>query len=252
MPTLLGDESHDQPLTWRIDRQGSTMTKTVWGIRSKLELIAMAEKQFAESIEFKGGHGKSELTLTYARSPISGDAEVPEETQELDTEAVQQSLFLNKTFQPLIAEEQMAVRQAFDQQKTRAEAITHFGEHVDAGRQALALRAWDLMVMGTENFENYSFVLTRQRVCSRRWPGTVDLNSINKLWTTATLADYVQNPLLFAVPSLTLTADQTAKSLVGKWRQKVCRVSDSANGNRVINEVWQLAAWASDLYDAYP
>jgi hypothetical protein len=266
MAYYLGPLPQEQRVRWRIDRANPSSYRRTWfGTETQLKLIAAIEQRFAETLEFDSDpKGACTLSATYVnKTVLNGGAEVAKETQELDTEAIQQSIFLNKTFQALDAREQLLIRKVFENQETRTDALTVLraplvivnGDVVGGIRPAffaMAVRAYDLMVAGTEHFENYSFVLTRTRNVSRRYPGTLDLGNINTIWNTDQLVSYVQNPTLFEVPSLQLTPSEAAKNLSAGWRMKQCRVTDVSDGSRNMIEQWQLAKWSRDLYDLKP
>lgn len=255
----LGPLPQEQKVKWRIDRtSGSSYRRTWYGTELQLKLIAQAETLFAETSEFDpGSGGRCTLVCSYVNQIGPNDPEVARETQEIDTEPVQQSILLSPAFQALDAREQLLLRKVFENQETYEDALLVFGAPAVAGvtqgginpvRYALAVEAYNLMIMGAESFDNYAFALKRTRSVSRRYPGELDLTSINTLWTTAQLVAYTGNPTLFEVPSLTLTADETVKNLFAGWRMKGCRVADVSDGSRQMVEEWQLAKWSRRLY----
>lgn len=255
---ILGPSPQEQTLEYRIQRISSVEYTRTWiGPKAQLDTIAATEKLYAETVALTANGAICTLTCRYINgTDPEGDGEVPEETQEIDTAQVQQSIFHNKTFQALTSASQFLVRKTFENNEKRADALTVFSIAVAAAEmtsteQALAIKAFDLLSMGTDSFENYGYVLTRTRKASRRYTGAIDLTRINKLWTTADVATYVANPLLFAVPDLTCTTEETAKGLLPRWRMSVCSVTDSSDGSRVMREQWQLAKWSSDLYETY-
>lgn len=265
MAYYLGRLPQEQKVRWRIDRvNGSSYRRTWFGTEIQLKLIAQIEKAFAESIEFDTDpKGACTLVATYANKGTGvGQVEVPQETQELDTEAIQQSIFLNSRFQSLDQREQLLIRKVFENNETREDAllvlkapiIPFEGQYIGGVRPfnwALAIKAFDLLNT-TENYENHAFVLTRTRKVSRTYPGTLSLDAIGTLWTTEQLVTYTGNPTLFEVPSITLNAQEAFKNLFAGWRMKQCRVTDVADGSRQMVEQWVLAKWSRDLYDLKP
>lgn len=256
MGVMLGDTPLplEQPVDYRFDRiNGTTYTRTWVGAKAYIDVIAAAEADFAEGIHVSGRGATYTLVARYT-NPVEGpQGEVPSETQELDTAAIQQSIFFNPYFQVLSAHGQMLVRKVFDNRETRTDALTVFDAALAVGEvngieRPLMEEAYDLMVMGAESYETHAFTLTRTRTASRQYTGTLTLTKIGSLWTTAELANYVGNPLLFVVPSLSLTVEETDKNLFAGWRQTMCRVSDTAVGSRQMIEQWQLAKWSLLLY----
>lgn len=254
MAVVLGPTFLEQPIEYRIDRiNGNTVTRTWVGPKVYLDLIANAETPFAESMVCTGRGATYTLVARYINVHSGESGEIPTETQELDTAPVQQSIFFNPTFQALTAASQMLVRKVVDNRETRADAEAVFDTAValgqmTAGEKTLALKAFDLIVMGAESYETHAFTLNRVRTASRKYPGSLTLTKAGSIWTTAELNLYVGNPLLFALPDLTLTAEETAKNLFAGWRQIACRVSDTSTGSRQMIEQWQLAKWSLDLY----
>lgn len=257
----LGPTYQEQQLEYRLDRINAvTYTRSWIGPKATLDAIAAVEKVYAESVELRPekNNGVCTLVARYVNGTDSGAAgEIPVESQEIDTAAVQQSIFLNPAFQVLTPAEQVAVRAAFEKPLTRDAAFDAFKlgraaepeiTAVTSPHLVLAQQAFDHMVMGAETFDNYYYVLNRTRKCSRRYTGKLDLTRINKLWTTDELHGYTGNALLFDVPTLTCTTDETAKGLVARWRMSTCRVNDVSDGSRQMNETWQLAKWSSVLY----
>src|ERR1041385_8003802 len=209
----LGPLPLEQKVKWRIDRtSGSSYRRTWYGTELELKLIGQAEALFAETIEFDPGNGgRCTLVCTYVNQTGPNDPEVARETQEIDTESLQQSIFFNSSFQALTPREQLLIRKVFENQETYADALLVFSAPavpgqtqggIDPTRYALAVEAYNLMIMGAENFENYAFALKRTRAVSRRYPGELDLSLINTLWTTEQLVAYTGNPTLFEVPTL--------------------------------------------------
>lgn len=263
----LGPLPQEQKVRWRIDRvSGASYKRTWFGTENQLKLIAQVERTFAESIDFDPGDGgKSTLVATYANQAGISDPEVARETQELDTEVLNQSLFHNETFQPLLPREQVLIRKVFENQESEADAMLilqapqvivdgQLEGGVWPGRLALAIRAYYLLVKGAESFENTTFSFTRTRTVSRRYPGVLNLDAVNTLWTTDELVAYTGNPLLFEVPSITLTPDEALNpvQLFPGWRMKLCKVTDVADGSRQMVEQWALAKWARDYYRLKP
>lgn len=254
MLTLGSSPYQEQQLEYHIDRVNSVSYTRTWrGPKTYLDAIALAEKFYAESIELRSeNNGVCTLVARYVNGTSSdGSGEVPTETHELDTAAVQQSIFMNENFQVLTAEEQLLVRKVFENQETRPDAITVLTAGVNPARLTLATNAYDLLVMGAESFENYGYVFTRTRKCSRRYSGKLETGNINKLWTTTQVADYTGTVLLFDVPSISVSSEETAKGLLARWRMSVCRVTDVSDGSRNMVEQWQLAKWSSYLYASY-
>jgi hypothetical protein len=263
MAVILGPIPQEQPLEYKIQRvDGTSYVRTWVGPKATLDTIASVEKFLAESIGLTGRGATYTLVARYSHlSAADGTTEEPNETQEIDTDLVPQSIFLNETFQALSAASQLLVRKTIDNRETRADSMTVFDIAVAANEMTqlerpLAEEAWDLLAAGTESFENHAYVLRRSRMASRRFTGTISgiengkliLNKIGRIWTTTELATHVGNPLLFDVPALEITQAETAKNLFAGWRQTVCRVTDTANGSRSLQEEWKLAKWSLHLY----
>lgn len=255
---VIGNSPLEQPLSYKVERaKGYTYRRTWIGHKTAIEGIYATEKNLAESAEVThDGGGRYTLIATYSFAP--GDTETPLETQELDTEIVAQSIFLNETFRALPEKVVNAVRENFENKpqdnttgsylKALANIALVCVSGTGGAQYALAKDAYDLLVAGTESFENYSFTMTRTRTCSRQYSQKIPLSDINKVFTTAQLVTVTGNPLLWDVPSLTLTTDEASKPLMAGWRKKTCRVQDVANGQRQMIEVWQLAKWSTRLY----
>lgn len=255
---VLGPFPLEQPLTYRVDRtNGFTYTRTWIGPRLSIERIRLVEQRFAESMEVTAQGAIYTLVARYAQS-VPGQAEIPTETQDLDAEIVQQNVLLHPYFQPLTPSDQNAVRSAFQSGMKRSDVITTFtsgGGPVDAisspGNLTLATQAYDLMINGTESYENHIFVLNRTRTASRRYAGKLNLSNIGKVCTTANLVKYTGNGLLFDTPDLSVTSDEAAKSMIAGWRLRICRCVDKSNGSREMTEQWVLAKHSSLLYATY-
>jgi hypothetical protein len=254
----------EQRLSYSVSRvNGRSYTRTWVGHPSSIDAIALVEEPLAEEINVKTDGAVSTLTARYAR-PQNGKAEVPLETQELDTEAVQQPIFLNDTFASLTQDVVAEIRKQYETKPTVADktkntytaaldAIAKVTKAYEVGTSTavfdLANKAFDLLQEGTENFENFSWILTRTRTVSRQYKTTkIEIQDINKIFTTEELAAMVNNLLLFDVPSLVLTADDTRRRRFAGWRKKLAKVTDVANGQRQMIETWQLAKWSLDLY----
>jgi hypothetical protein len=249
MAVILGTApAFEQPIEYHIDRvNGNEYTRTWKGAKQTIDAIAAFESLLAESVHVTGEGGTYTLVARYATGL---NVDLPVESQELEVQLMQQSILLNPTFTRLSAAAQALVRQQFDNRTTREGAITAF-QSLNLLERPLAIKAYDLMVVGAESFENYAFVLLRTRTCSRRFSGKLDLTRINKIWSTEHLVAYTGNPILFDVPNLELTPEQIMNNLVAGWRQNVLRVIDVANGARHLVEQWVLAAWSRDLYPIY-
>lgn len=264
----LGQLPQEQKVTWRIDRvNGDSYRRTWFGSENQLKLIAAVERRFAESLDFTSDGGRCTLVGNYQNRSGKTEAEVARESQEIDTESLHQHIFSNKTFQPLTPSEQNLLRKIVENNETYADAMTVImappvqvitaAGLVEAGgvakaRQALAIRAYNLLIRGDENFENPAYILNRTRSVSRSYPGVLRLDWNNTLWTTDQLVTYSGNPTLFEVPSLTITYDEAVKRLFPSWRMTLCRVTDVSDGTRQMIEQWKLAKWSRDLYDLRP
>lgn len=244
----------EQPLRYRLSRiSGDEYTRTWVGRQAEIDAIAAAEEPYAEDVEVTGKGATYTCVARYAYDPTGG-AEIPEESQEIDTEAVQQSIFTNPTFRVLPVETVHAVEQAFE---TKKDGATGYQDGIDAINattanttyQNLAKAAYDLLLEGAENYENYQFVMNRTRTVSSTYSTSqIDLSTIAKLYTTGQLVAITGNPLLWNVPSVTLTAEETAKNLFAGWRKRVCRVQIVSTGQRQMIEQWALAKWSLYLY----
>lgn len=264
---VIGPVPLEQPIEYRVSRvDGLTYTRTWIGPYFAIERVRLIEQRYAESMEVRSKGAVYTLVGRYAQSE-PGKAEIPTETQELDTEIAQQSIFLNPKFQVLLPQEQQIVQAVFDTQRDTVVSdppaiagdyaspylagVARIQNATDASRWSLAIAAYDLLLMGSQSWENYSFVLNRTRSASRRYSGKINLSNIGKVCTTADLVKYTGNALLFTTPDLTLTTAETSKNLMAGWRLRVCRVSDTANGSRQMIEQWLLGKHSLDLYDSY-
>jgi hypothetical protein len=248
---VIGTSPLEQPLRYILSRvNGNTYEKTWIGHKAAIDLLAANEAPFAETIDVQGRGATYTLKATYAYNRTAG-TEIINETQEIDTESVQQSVFTNPTFRGLPSDVVYKVRAAFENKLTDSAGYTTAtgSFSTDPTIQALAVKAFNLLLDGAESWENFTFVITRTRSVSRVYAASqIDLSTINKLFTTAQLTAITGNPLLWTIPTLTLTTDEVAKNLFSGWRKKICRVQDVSNGSRAMVEQWQLAKWSKDLY----
>lgn len=263
---VLGPTYQEQQLSYQLTRINATNYRRSWtGPKAVLDTIAAVEKAFAESIDLRPGPNNGVCTLEALYVNVVSGIEVPEETQELDTRLEQQSIFANKKFQILPAALVQTVRT--ENENPRASTGTETSHDLafleiervanitdptgTLTHAATAKTAFDLLQYGSDSYEISYYILTRSRRCSRRYSGFLNLSNANKVWTTAQLVDYVGNPLLFSVPSLTVTAEEADHNISAGWKQTVLRVADDATGARVLLESWTLAKYSMDLYDAY-
>lgn len=260
MALVIGTTPLEQPISYNIDRiNGSQYQRTWIGPVGLINALAASEQTIAESVRVDVSGATATLRAVYGRA-IDGSEEVPVETQELDTESLSQSIFLNSTFQALPVGIIDGIRRLHEDPPEATASKTSYQLSIELLQQAvnltdstkwdLARRAFDLLRNGTESFELHSFVLTRTRTVSRQYSQKVSLADLDKIFTTQQLVIVTGNPVLFDVPSLALTADEQFKNLMAGWRKKVARVHDVANGTRQVLEVWQLAKWSLDLYAA--
>src|SRR5436853_1794723 len=111
----------EQRLSYSVSRvNGRSYTRTWVGHPDSIDAIALVEEPLAEEINVKTDGAVSTLTARYAR-PQNGKVEVPLETQELDTEAVQQSIFLNDTFAVIPLNVVELVRRLYETKPTVAD-----------------------------------------------------------------------------------------------------------------------------------
>lgn len=254
--TILGTHPQIQGVNYSINRIDATTYEIRWiGTLSDINTILASEASYAEGFTIVAEGSVYTLIGRYVNAGNGSSAGTPIVTLELETGSLQQSIFLNPTFQELTEEEVYKIREVFDSRPaTRGAAQTamNVAGGVTSANLALAMKAYDLMSAGAESFELHSYIITRTQTADRRYSTALTTNTIDLLWSSAQLSTYVGSPHLFAVPSLTLTAKETAKNLFAGWRQMVCRVIDHSNGSRQMVEQWQLAKWSQDLYALKP
>lgn len=259
---MIGAAPQLQGFAYNIERVNGRSYERTWigPVGPGIDGIRIAEEPLAESVRYKEDGAIATLTCRYAYSP-NGVTEVPQETQELDTDAIQQHIFLNETFSALTAEIQHAILKETESKQSNSTNSSGYRSALNniskacslaglPGLTSIANTAFDLLMSGTESFETYSFTLNRTRTVSRRYSTKISLSDINKVFNTEQLVATVGNPLLFDVPTVALTSAEGGKRLMAGWRKKACRVVDVANGTRQMVEVWQLAKWSLNLYQA--
>jgi hypothetical protein len=275
MAILINDVSATGPLEQGIDytisSDGPFWVRTWIGAASQIAVLVPVAAINAESIQFRNEAPKAILTARYARHPITG-AESVQNHIEIKSEIETASLFVVPAYAGIPKSVKQIIQKVFDEQlpvrdftdSTANPPVTTPGvvsvitqackqapDVNDPGTPcdpALSLELYSLMVGGTLHFEVYSTSLTFTRIVSRYFSTKLSRDDIGQLFSTAQVAAYIGDPILFDVPSLTITDAETALGFVPSWRKRLADINAIAGGSRTMVENWSLNKWNKKIY----
>lgn len=225
----------------------------VWdGPRPVLEGMLGQISVYADQVNFKSKGATARIQARYS-GPRAGITEVPSETVELDTASTPISIYSAPRYAGLGTEIIKVVKVAVENSNPYKLDYGDIEEAINlkygaaspskGPKLALALELYTYAVHGQDSFFFPVHTVTRTRTVSRRYSTKIDQADVNKVFTTQQLSTLLGTQLLFAVPSLVLTAEEANIGLQVGWRKSLLRVNDAANRQRQMVETWELAKW---------
>ncbi len=252
MAILINDASATGPLeqgiNYNISSDGPYWVRTWIGASSQIAALVDLASLNAESVQFNNEAPKATLIARYARHPLTG-AESVQSKIEIKTEVIPQNVWLAPAYIGLPQSVIKTVVRVFENNTVYTDAVAEIAASAVSDHDfSLAQELYNLMIMGELHFESFTSSLTFTRIVSRYYSIRTSREELGKVFSTDQVAAYIGDPILFDVPSLTVTADETAKFLVAGWRKRLADVNAVAGGSRTIVENWTLAKWNSKVY----
>jgi hypothetical protein len=270
MAILINDASATGPLEQGIDytisSDGPFWVRTWVGAASQIAVLVPTASINAESIYFRNQAPLAILTARYARHPLTG-AESVQNKIEIRTEMITQSVFLAPAYIGIPNSVKKVIQTLFENatpaEDTGTGTVLVLGaysqiiaacanakpnSYTSDANKALAREVYDLMVGGTTHFEICTSSLTLTRIVSRYYSLKTARTDLDQVFSTAQVSGYIGDPVLFDVPSITVSDDETKLNLIPGWRKRLADINGVAGGSRTIVENWELAKWNKKLY----
>lgn len=238
-----------------ITPSGQSFTMTWDGPRPMVEQLVSLVQVAADEVHFRSEGAYAKITASYS-GPRAGVTEIPTTSVELDTGMTTIPLETAPRYAAIPLTVLKAVKSAVD---NTANSETEDLLEIEVAAASLgapgaaivnlAKELYRYLVRGHDDFKQPVQTVTRSRMVSRRYSTKIDQADVNKIFTTAQLEQVVGSNLLFDVPSLELSADETAIGIRAGWRKTQLRVVDSTNRQRQMVEVWELWKWTNAYAD---
>lgn len=245
-------------LEYNSDANGQTYSLGASGAAAFVEPLLAGFILKASSVNYRLDGALAHITARYA-GPRPGTTEVPKNSLSLKTTEQTLLLYANKRYAGLPQSVVKAVRAAVDDTSmTHADGraainaavlLTTSDPTAAAAMTLLAIELFDWILNGSDSFQTTLRTITRTQYVSQNYSVALSQADMELIFSVIQLATVLGTALPFAVPAITLTADEIAKGYIVGWRKTQCDVEDTANYQRTLVESWTLAKWSGNHYD---
>ncbi len=239
---------------------GNSFRRTWRGLFSDLDLKrqwAMSQRGWTDVTLEPVNDGVLGILSATFTGPYNGATETPLETLDLDFQELNGSIFKNPYFVSISGNRIKAIERCIAlakdpnsktaqvTAKTDEEGVTVNG---GPGGDPLELDAFNLKLLGVDEYTWENPILTYTRTVSPSFPTPLVIQDVGTVWSSNAVANYLEaKAVLFAIPAVSNNIGAPTNFTLG-WK-KTAKLSFVSNGNCQLVEKFIYGAWSDFLYD---